>query len=129
MAAAVSKDTGKALRVHTREDLGVDPDELPSPVVAGAASLLAFSFGALLPLLPYLVGIPVLAATLTITAVALVTGGAAVGRLTGMPLLRSGPRPLALGALAICVTFGLGRPIGGPPSRSPPIPPRSLPPL
>jgi VIT1/CCC1 family predicted Fe2+/Mn2+ transporter len=113
MAAAVSKDPGKALRVHTREELGVDPEELPSPVVAGAASLLAFSFGALLPLLPYLAGVPVLAATLTITAVALVAGGAAVGRLTGRPLWRSGLRQLALGALAIGVTFGVGSLIGG----------------
>ena len=35
MAAAVSKDPGTALRVHTREELGVDPSELPSPVLAG----------------------------------------------------------------------------------------------
>jgi hypothetical protein len=35
MAAAVSKDPGTALRVHTREELGVDPAELPSPLLAG----------------------------------------------------------------------------------------------
>src|ERR1700685_2297409 len=34
MAAAVSKDPDTALRVHTREELGVDPTELPSPVLA-----------------------------------------------------------------------------------------------
>jgi hypothetical protein len=54
MAAAVSNDPGTALRVHTREELGVDPDELPSPLLAGAASLFALSFGALVPLLPWL---------------------------------------------------------------------------
>jgi vacuolar iron transporter family protein len=64
MAAAVSADPDTALRIHTREELGVDPGELPSPVLAGAASLLAFSLGALVPLLPYLVGLPHLAATL-----------------------------------------------------------------
>ena len=73
MAAAVSQDPGTALRVHTREELGVDPHELPSPLLAGTASLLAFSFGALLPLLPYLLGFHVLGATLVITAVALVS--------------------------------------------------------
>jgi VIT1/CCC1 family predicted Fe2+/Mn2+ transporter len=57
--------------VHTREELGVNPDELPLPLLAGAASLLAFSLGALIPLLPWLVGAPVLAATLALTAVAL----------------------------------------------------------
>ena len=116
MAAAVSKDPGTALRVHTREELGIDPNELPSPLVAGTASLLAFSLGALLPLLPYLLGFPMLAATLTITAVALVTGGAAVGKLTGRTMLRAGLRQLALGSLAIAVTFTIGSLIGGHPA-------------
>jgi VIT1/CCC1 family predicted Fe2+/Mn2+ transporter len=115
MAAAVSKDPGTALRVHTREELGIDPNELPSPLVAGTASLLAFSLGALLPLLPYLLGFPILAATLTITAVALVTGGAAVGKLTGRSMLHAGLRQLALGSLAIAVTFTIGSLIGGHP--------------
>jgi VIT1/CCC1 family predicted Fe2+/Mn2+ transporter len=112
MAAAVSADPDTALRVHTREELGVDPDELPSPLLAGAASFLAFSCGALVPLLPYLIGMPVLAATLALTAVALVAGGMAVGRLTGRPVLRSGLRQLALGGLAIAVTYLVGYLIG-----------------
>ncbi len=82
MAAAVSRDPGTALRVHTREELGVDPSELPSPLLAGAASLLAFSLGALVPLLPCRLG------------------------------LRSGLRQLLLGAMAIAVTFGVGSLIG-----------------
>ena len=106
-------DPDTALRVHTREELGVDPSELPSPLLAGVASLLAFSSGALLPLLPYLAGLPVLAVSVGITAVALLTGGMIVGRLTGRPLLRSGLRQLALGGLAIAMTFTVGSLIGG----------------
>ena len=112
MARAVSADEGSALRLHTREELGVDPNELPSPVLAGVASLFAFSLGALIPLLPYLFGYPVLAAAIAITAVALVVGGGAVGRLTGRSMLRSGLRQLALGALAIGVTYIVGSLIG-----------------
>ncbi|MGH3395354.1 MAG: VIT1/CCC1 transporter family protein, partial [Streptosporangiaceae bacterium] len=112
MAIAVSQDPGTALRVHTREELGVDPNELPSALLAGSASLLAFSLGALLPLLPYLVGLPVLGATLGLTALALVVGGMVVGRLTGRPLLHSGLRQLALGALAIGVTYAVGSLVG-----------------
>ena len=112
MAAAVSSDPGTALRIHTREELGVDPDELPSPILAGAASLLAFSLGALVPLFPYLVGVPVLGVSLALTAIALLSGGMAVGRLTGRPVLRSGLRQLALGGLAIAVTFLVGHQIG-----------------
>jgi len=112
MAAAVSRDPDTALRVHTREELGVDPFELPSPLLAGVSSLIAFSLGALIPLLPYLVGLPVLAATLGVAAVALLGGGMAVGRLTGRPLLRSGLRQLVLGGMAVAVTFAVGTLIG-----------------
>lgn len=113
MAAAVSRDPGTALRIHTREELGVDPAELPSPVVAGVASLVAFSLGALIPLLPYLFGLHVLLATLGITAVALLAGGMTVGRLTGRPVVRSGLRQLALGGVAIGITYTVGSLIGG----------------
>jgi len=112
MAAAVSSDPSTALRVHTREELGVNPDDLPSAIMAGGASLLAFSIGALVPLLPYLVGLPVLAAALGITAVAMAAGGMVVGRLTGRPLVRSALRQLVLGALAVGVTFAVGSLIG-----------------
>ena len=112
MAAAVSRDPDTALRVHTREELGVDPFELPSPVLAGISSLTAFSLGALIPLLPYLAGLQVLGAALGVAAVALLAGGMAVGRLTGRPLLRSGLRQLALGGVAVAVTFAVGSLIG-----------------
>jgi vacuolar iron transporter family protein len=47
-----------------------------------------------------------------ITAVALITGGMVVGRLTGRPVLRSGLRQLLLGAVAVAITFGVGSLIG-----------------
>jgi predicted membrane protein (TIGR00267 family) len=102
-----------ALRVHTREELGVDPFELPSPLFAGISSLIAFSAGALIPLLPYLAGLSVLGAALGVAAVALLTGGMVVGRLTGRPALRSGLRQLVLGGVAVAVTFTVGSLIGG----------------
>jgi VIT1/CCC1 family predicted Fe2+/Mn2+ transporter len=114
MAAAVSRDPERALRVHTREELGVDSQELPSAVLAGGASLVAFSLGALLPLLPYLLGLPKLLASLLLTAVALIAGGMVVGRLTGRPLLHSGLRQLLLGSVAVAVTYGIGHLIGSP---------------
>src|ERR1700683_5127371 len=104
MAAAVSADPDTALRVHTREELGVDPFELPSPIFAGLSSLIAFSVGALIPLLPYLLGLSVLGASLAIAAVALLTGGMVVGRLTGRPLVRSGLRQLAPGGGGVAGT-------------------------
>lgn len=116
MAASVSKNPDVALRIHTRDELGLDPDDLPSALLAGGASLVAFSFGALLPLVPYLFGFPGLLAAMLVAAVALVGGGMVVGRLTGRPLLRSGSRQLLLGAVAVAVTFLVGHLIGAVPS-------------
>jgi vacuolar iron transporter family protein len=113
MAAAVSRDPDTALRVHTREELGVDPFGLPSALAAAVSSLVAFSAGALIPLLPYLAGLDALPVALGIAAVALLTLGMAVGRLTGRPVLRSGLRQFLLGGVAVAVTFTVGSLIGG----------------
>jgi VIT1/CCC1 family predicted Fe2+/Mn2+ transporter len=112
MAEAISHDPDQALRFHTRDELGVDPDELPSPLLAGGASFVAFSLGALLPLVPYLLGVGSLVPSLVLSAVALLTLGMVVGKLTGRPLIRSGVRQLLLGALAVVVTFVIGQLIG-----------------
>jgi vacuolar iron transporter family protein len=50
--AAVSRDRGHRAAVHTREEPGVYPLGLPSAILAGRSSLVAFSLGALVPLLP-----------------------------------------------------------------------------
>ena len=102
-----------ALSVHVREELGVDPGELPSPLIAAAASLATFALGALIPLLPYLAGYDSLAAALILAAVAAFTGGGLVARLTDRPFLRGALRQLLLGTLAAGVTYLIGRAVGG----------------
>jgi VIT1/CCC1 family predicted Fe2+/Mn2+ transporter len=54
-----------------------------------------------------------LSASLGLAAVALLAGGMVVGRITGRPVLRSGLRQLALGGVAVAVTFAVGSLIGG----------------
>lgn len=108
MAAAISRDPDLALRFHTRDELGVDAEHLPSAVVAGLASFSAFSIGALVPLLPYLFGAASLTLTLFIVAVALAGGGMVVGRLTGRPLALAAIRQLLFGGIAVAVTYGVG---------------------
>src|SRR5258708_20806007 len=56
VARQVSSRPEEALRMHVREELGVDHHELPSPYVAAGASLGTFAAGALIPLLPFLAG-------------------------------------------------------------------------
>jgi VIT1/CCC1 family predicted Fe2+/Mn2+ transporter len=108
VARQVSAHPEQALRVHVREELGVDHDDLPSPVMAAAASLVTFACGALIPLLPYLLGFSSLSAALILAAVAAFTGGGLVARVTDRPFLRGALRQLVLGGAAAGITFGIG---------------------
>lgn len=112
VAERLHRDPDVAWRVHVREELGVDPDDLPSPWVAAGASFLAFALGALVPLLPFLLGGASLGAALTLSVIALFAAGAAVARLTGRPAWFGGGRQLLLGAAAALVTFGVGSVVG-----------------
>jgi VIT1/CCC1 family predicted Fe2+/Mn2+ transporter len=112
-AAEISAHPDKALAVHAFEELGVNPNDLPSPVVAAGASLVAFSAGAVIPLLPYLVGTDAFWAALALAAVAAIIGGGLVARLTARPFWRGALRQLALGALAAGVTYLIGLAVGG----------------
>ena len=55
-AADVMRDQRRALSVHTREEFGVDPDDLPSPWQASMLSFVCFIVGALLPVIPWFIG-------------------------------------------------------------------------
>jgi VIT1/CCC1 family predicted Fe2+/Mn2+ transporter len=111
-AAEISAHPEKALAVHALEELGIDPGELPSPLVAAGASLASFAVGALIPLIPYLAGLNVLGLALGLAAVAAVAGGGMVARLTARPFWRGALRQLALGACAAGITYLIGTLIG-----------------
>ena len=107
-AAEISAHPEKALAVHALEELGVDPGELPSPVVAAGASLASFAVGALIPLIPYLAGMHLLWAALGLAGAAAVAGGGMVARLTNRPFWRGALRQLVLGACAAGITYLIG---------------------
>ncbi|GAC1445710.1 MAG: VIT1/CCC1 transporter family protein [Mycobacteriales bacterium] len=113
-AEQVSQNAVTALRIHVREELGVDPEELPSPYTAAGASFLCFAIGALLPLLPYLLGVgsAALPVALGIGALVAFVGGCLVSRVTSRGPIWSGTRQLLLGAVAAGVTFAVGRLLG-----------------
>jgi VIT1/CCC1 family predicted Fe2+/Mn2+ transporter len=112
VARQISGDPEEAIKVHVREELGIDPDDLPSPWTAAGASFASFTVGALIPLMPYLIGLPIFVLALTLAGVSAFTGGAAVAKLTGRPWLIGGLRQFALGALATGMTFLIGHLIG-----------------
>jgi VIT1/CCC1 family predicted Fe2+/Mn2+ transporter len=112
-AAEISAHPEKALAVHAFEELGVNPAELPSPFVAAGASLVSFSVGALIPLLPYALGFDALAVALGLSALAAIVGGGMVARLTARPFWRGALRQLLLGVIAATFTYLIGLAIGG----------------
>lgn len=112
-AAEISEHPEKALAVHTLEELGINPSELPSPLVAAGASLVSFAVGAIIPLAPYAFGFDVLWVALALSALAAVIGGGLVAQLTGRPFWRGALRQLVLGAFAAGFTYLIGLAVGG----------------
>jgi VIT1/CCC1 family predicted Fe2+/Mn2+ transporter len=107
----VMKDPAVALETHAREELGLDPEELGSPWGAAISSFVTFSLGALVPLVPFLIGSGVGAKlwAVGISALALMAVGASISLLTGRHPWWSGIRMMLGGGLAAAVTFGVGR--------------------
>jgi vacuolar iron transporter family protein len=109
VARELSKDPEVAWRVHVREELGVDPDELPKPLVAAGSSLGSFAVGAFVPLAPYVFGEGVLWLALVLGAAGLLAIGAGVARFTGRSTWRGALLQLALGVATAAITYGVGR--------------------
>ncbi|MFF9812817.1 VIT1/CCC1 transporter family protein [Streptomyces sp. NPDC014006] len=108
VARQLSKDPEQALEIHAREELGIDPGDLPSPLVAAVSSFGSFALGALLPVLPYLLGATVLWPALLLALFGLFACGAVVAKVTARSWWYSGLRQLVLGGAAAGVTYALG---------------------
>ncbi|MEV0982300.1 VIT1/CCC1 transporter family protein [Streptomyces sp. NPDC049915] len=108
VARQLSKDPEQALEIHAREELGIDPGDLPSPLVAAVSSFGSFALGALLPVAPYLLGATVLWPALLLALFGLFACGAVVAKVTARSWWYSGLRQLVLGGAAAGVTYALG---------------------
>lgn len=112
VARQLSADPDQVWRVHAREELGVDPDDLPSPWLAAGSSFVAFTGGALLPVLPYLFGGRGLLLPVLLALLGLFVAGVLVSRFTNRGVLYGGGRQLVLGGAAALLTFGIGSLVG-----------------
>jgi VIT1/CCC1 family predicted Fe2+/Mn2+ transporter len=113
VAEQISHRPEQALDVHVREELGVAHDDLPSPWTAAGFSFVCFAVGAVLPLLPYLLGYAALPVSLGIGAATALVGGGAVAGLTGRPVWRGAARQFLFAALAVAATYLVGLVVGG----------------
>ncbi len=108
----IHRDLDNAVAVHAREELGVDPDDLASPLLAAGSSFISFAIGAVIPLLPYLLGSSSLLPGMVITLLALFGCGAVVSRVTTRTWWYGGIRQTLLGAMAAALTYGIGSLVG-----------------
>jgi VIT1/CCC1 family predicted Fe2+/Mn2+ transporter len=114
-AAEVMRRPEKAIGVHAREEMGVDPFDLPHPFGAAAISLVCFLFGAFLPLLPWLgdaTGTAPAVISLAIGIVAAAGVGAAIGRFADRSIAKSVVRQVAIVVVACLVTYAIGELVG-----------------
>jgi VIT1/CCC1 family predicted Fe2+/Mn2+ transporter len=114
LADRILADPAVALDTLAREELGLDPASLGSPWGAAIGSFLAFTAGAILPVLAYFTGAgwAQFGVSAALSALALFAVGVGVSLFTGRSGLYSGARQLAIGAGAAALTFGIGTAIG-----------------
>jgi vacuolar iron transporter family protein len=108
----IHRDENRALAVHVTQELGVNPGEKPSPWVAAGSSFVMFAIGAIVPLIPYLLGLESLWVGLACGGAGLLIAGAVAARFTRKPPWWAGLRQLAFGGVAIAATYAVGTLVG-----------------
>ena len=102
------------LAAHVRDELGLEDDRRARPLQAAGSSALAFSCGAIMPLLTAVIfgGSLRTVATVVVTLVALAVLGFTGARIGGADPLRAAGRVTVWGAIAMAVTYGIGAAVG-----------------
>lgn len=113
-AAEVMKDPERAVMVHAKEEFGLDPAQLPNPLVVAAVSIVSFLLGAMLPVIPWLSGSGSSAqvASVVIGVVAAGILGAAIAKQSERPWWIGTVRQVAITVLAVSVTYVIGSLVG-----------------
>jgi vacuolar iron transporter family protein len=104
----IHRDEGRAVNFHLVQELGVDPTEKPSPWLAAISSFLMFAIGAVVPLIPYLLGYQSLPAGLICGAVGLLIAGGTAASFTSRPIWWGSLRQMLFGGIAIGATYVVG---------------------
>jgi vacuolar iron transporter family protein len=110
LSESVMSDPELALATHAREELGINPDELGSPLGAASSSFFSFAGGALVPLLPWFVlsGTAAIVTSLVLAAVVAVIVGWVTARYTDRSRVKTVARQLAFTMIPAAITFAIG---------------------
>lgn len=114
VADAIAADVDVALDVHAREELGVDPDSLGSPLGAAASSFGAFAVGAVIPLAPWFFtsGTTAIVASMLFAVLAAAVLGGLLAVYTARSIVRSALRQVLIAAGAAGITYLIGAAVG-----------------
>jgi VIT1/CCC1 family predicted Fe2+/Mn2+ transporter len=114
LAEKLMADPETALEAHAREELGIDPNALGSPVQAAVASFFSFALGALLPLLPWFFGEGdgAVVASLVLGLLGAASVGLALAAFTEGSRLRLAGRYVLIAAASAAVTYAIGTAVG-----------------
>lgn len=104
----IHRDESRAVNFHLVQELGVDPTEKPSPWVAAGSSFAMFAIGAIVPLIPYLLGFESLWAGLICGGIGLMIAGGVAARFTSRRFWWASLRQLLFGTVAIAATYLVG---------------------
>ncbi|WP_018180857.1 VIT1/CCC1 transporter family protein [Jongsikchunia kroppenstedtii] len=113
-AKEIHRDQDRAVNLHMTYELGLDPQDKPSPIVAAVSSFFMFSIGAVFPLIPYLLSFDSLLAGLIVGGIGLILAGGLAARFTNRPVWQGALRQLVFGVIAAAATFLVGWLIGVP---------------
>jgi VIT1/CCC1 family predicted Fe2+/Mn2+ transporter len=97
---------------HTSEEFGVTSGALPSAKLAAVSSFIAFAGGAIVPLIPYILGLTDIRYSMVISLIGLFGAGVVVSFVTTRTWWYSGTRQLLIGSGAAALTWFLGTTIG-----------------
>lgn len=103
-----------ALAAHLEVELGIDQDDLVNPWHAALSSAVAFTLGALLPLLAILLPPPAwrVPVTFVVVLLALAVTGTVAAKIGGSPPVRAAVRLVIGGGLALFATWLIGTLLG-----------------
>jgi VIT1/CCC1 family predicted Fe2+/Mn2+ transporter len=111
----ITSDRKRWVDIMMNEELGLSLDPSTSPMKSAIATGGAYTFGALMPVIPYVFMQPAsgLVASVVITLTVLFGVGATKTIVTGKNLFRSGFESMAIGGLAAAATFLAGKIFAG----------------
>lgn len=115
MAAKAINDKEHAHEILTKEELGINAEELKgSAWTAAIASFILFAIGAIIPVIPFMLinGTAAVVWSVSLSALGLFGIGSAITLFTGRSIWFSGFRQVLFGLAAAAITFGIGKLIG-----------------